>query len=168
MRRVIAGPEPLLVFGLQVVEALDSRVNVAFGEKGKQIRQADGEDLPLRVPGSDGEERKRRVRLRVPEGLRGGHFHRLNFCHHLALHVAGDGRADAGRQCHEQAEPQRSAHDLDVLFSREVPRRDPDDDGRTGEQCAHEDVRIGNHGNRIGQQRPDIGQLRSARFARCR
>jgi hypothetical protein len=34
VRGVIAGPEPLFVLGLQVVEPLDFRVNVTFGEEG--------------------------------------------------------------------------------------------------------------------------------------
>ena len=164
IRHVVAGPEPLRILGLQVVEALDFRVNVAVGEVGQQIGHPHGEDFPLRVSGSDGEERKRRVRLRIPEGFGRGHLHRLNFRHHLALHIAGDRRADARRDCHEQAEPQRSAHHLDVLFSRQVPRRDPDDDGRARQQCADKNVRIRHHGNRIGQHCPDVGEFRSARF----
>jgi hypothetical protein len=73
------------------------------------------EDLPRRIPCSDGEHRKRRIGLGVPEGLRRSHLHRLYLGHHLALRVAGDRRADACGQRHEQPEPQRRAHHLDVL-----------------------------------------------------
>jgi len=36
-----------------------------------------------------------------------------------------------------------------MLFSREMPRRDPDDDGAPASNGADEYVRIRNHGNRM-------------------
>ncbi len=120
---------------------------------------------------------------RPVERLRGGHLHRLDLGHDLALHVAGDGDAEAGDEGDDRADARGLAVHRDVVrlghtglrpvvgrlgsLARSASRRmrcsaTPMTTAAADHVGGEDDVREGDELDLVGQDREEVGQLGAA------
>ena len=139
----------------------------------------------LAVGGADGDHRERGRLLGVVQRLRGGHLHRLDLGHHLALDVTGDQQAQTGDQQGHGTEldrgPEGHAVSSGSVCCRigglvtgplrsggpfveppQVPTGHPGDERPTNHEAAEDLMRKGDQHDRVGEHRCEVGQLRAS------
>ena len=163
-RAVVAGAVQALVVGLEVVDPFHATVEVAGGEEGEHVRDADREELLGAIERADREQRERRGLGGLVQRLGRGHLHRLDAGHDPGLLVAGHEDEEPGDEDRRGPDPRGRSEG--VVVRARPPSDPPHGDGgheRPGRQHRGND-RVQERDDRqlVGQDSDEVGQFRAA------
>ena len=114
------------------------------------------------VAAADLEQRERAGLAGGPLRLGRGDLHRLVLRLDYPQLIADQHGEQDGWHQHDQGQPGRPGEDLAVTAVPQLPGRDRQHDGGAGGQRGEQDLGVAPDEHRVGEQRPDVVQLRLA------